>query len=170
MHTSAEFKVQHLGFAWVKGTIYGISGEIQFEPGKIAEAAFNGKLDVSTLTTGNEQRDGHLKGADFFDLENYPEIKFSTKSVEETSENSAKVTGDLTIKDTTKEVELDVKFNGTGTKMGNEGETLTVASFSITSKLNRYDFGLTWNVELPGGKLLVGKDVELSIEVEAIQE
>lgn len=166
-HSSANFSIQHLGFAKVSGTIFGVGGNIAFDPENPNDAEFNGVLDVKTLTTGVEQRDGHLKSDDFFDVENYPEITFTSKSVE-ASEDTAKIRGDLTIKGVTKEVELEADLLGIGEKDMGEGP-VEVAAFVLRTKVNRYDFGLEWNMELPSGKLLVGKEVTIEVNIEAVK-
>lgn len=169
-HATADFRAQHLGIAWVKGIITGITGSIELDPENIEASKFEGTLDATTLNTGQEQRDGHLKSADFLDVENYKEIKFVSKSVEKITETNAKVIGDMTIKDTTKEVELDVTFYGTTEKQNMEGAMETVAAFSILTTIDRYDFGINWNVDLPGGKFLVGKEIKIEVNLEAIKE
>lgn len=169
-HASAEFKVQHLGLSWVRGQIFGVTGEIEYDPQNPAAAQFHGKLDVDTLNTGVEMRDGHLKSADFFDVANHPQIEFVSKDVNMSSDNQADVTGDLTIRGTTLPTNLKVAFLGVTEKFEQDGSSHNVAAFTITAKLNRQDFGLKWNVDLPGGKVLVGNEVEIVVEVEAIEQ
>lgn len=171
-HGTAEFKVQHLGIAWVLGQIYGITGDIEFDPASPETAKFNAEIDLNTLTTGQEQRDGHLKSADFFDVVNHPQMKFESTKFEKVDDKNYKLTGNLTIKDTTKEVEIAAQFLGETDKPAMDGtdNMLHVAAFSLHTKLDRRDFGLTWNVDLPGGKVLVGNEVEIEVEFEAIKE
>jgi polyisoprenoid-binding protein YceI len=169
-HASATFKVQHLGISWVRGQVFGMKGEVNYDPENIEATTFNGTLDVATVNSGNEMRDGHLKSPDFFDVANYPEIKFVSKSVSKVDENHAKVTGDLTIKDVTKEVVLDVEFHGINKRpsaIDPEGQERDVAAFSAKTNLNRNDYGLKWNMDLANGMVLVGNEVELFIEIEA---
>jgi polyisoprenoid-binding protein YceI len=168
-HSSAKFSVQHLGVSWVSGQIFGVSGEIDFEPGQIEQAAINAKLDAATITTGNEQRDGHLKSPDFLDVENYKEVTFVSKSVKKLAEDKAILTGDLTIKDVAREVDLEVRFLEAGIKPGQDGSSQNVAGFLATAEINREDFGLKWNMDLSNGKVLVGNTVKIEIEVEALK-
>ena len=168
-HASATFKVQHLGISWVRGQVFGMKGEIEYDPTNIESTKFDGTLDVNTITSGNEMRDGHLKSADFFDVANFPEIKFLSKSVSKVDETHAKVTGDLTIKDVTKEVVLDIEFHGVSQRpsaIDPEGKERDVAAFTAKTKVNREEFGLKWNMDLANGKVLVGNEVELTIELE----
>jgi polyisoprenoid-binding protein YceI len=157
-----------MGIAWVNGTVNGVSGEIEFDPENPESASFKGELDVSTINTGMDKRDMHLKGEEFFDVENHPTMKFETKNVEIESDQKSKVTGELTIKDTTKDVVLDVNFNGTGERPDNNGDMEKVAAFTIETTIDRTDFGLDWNMELPGQKLLVGNEVRINVEIEAV--
>jgi polyisoprenoid-binding protein YceI len=159
-----------MGIAWVNGSITGVSGEIVFDPENPDSASFTGKLDVNTIHTGQEKRDMHLKGEDFFDVEDYPEMKFETKEVDIKSDTESEVTGDLTIRDKTNEVDLEVKFNGTGERPNNDGGMDTVASFTLETMIDRRDYGLDWNMELPGGNLLVGNKVQIVVEVEAVKQ
>ncbi len=167
-HSTANFSVKHLGFAKVSGSIFGVNGEIEFDPENPNAAKFSGVIDVTTLNTGVEQRDGHLKSDDFFDVENYPEMKFESKSVTADGDK-ATIVGDLTIKDVTKEIKLEADLLGVGEKDMGEGAE-EVAAFVLKTKVNRYDFGLEWNMELPSGHLLVGKEVEIEVNVEAVKE
>lgn len=169
-HASAEFKVQHLGLSWLRGQMFGVTGEIEYDPQNPENAKFQGKIDVNTLSTGVEMRDGHLKSADFFDVANYPHIEFMSKSVKMISDKSADVEGDLTIRGTTLPTKIKVDFLGSTEKFEQDGSKKHVAAFTITTKLNRQDFGLKWNVDLPNGKVLVGNEVEVVVEVEAIEQ
>lgn len=169
-HATAEFKVKHLGIAWVPGTITGISGDISFNTDNLQESNFSAELDLNTISTGLAQRDGHLKSADFFDVEKFPKMTFKSTSVEKKDESNFIIKGNLTIKETTKEVEVMATYHGQTQKPNMDESMSTVAAFTLKSKLDRRDFGLNWNVDLPGGKLLVGNDVEINIELEAIAE
>lgn len=168
-HATAQFKAKHLGIAWVPGNMYGISGEINFDQNNLSEAKFVAEIDASTLTTGLEQRDMHLKGADFFDVENHPKIKFESSNVESSGENSYLVKGNLTIKGISKEVTLEVVFMGETVKFNQDGTSSTVSSFSTETQIDRRDFGITWNIDLPGGNLLVGNEVVIDVNLEAIK-
>jgi polyisoprenoid-binding protein YceI len=169
-HSSANFKVKHMGIAFVHGSITGVTGEINFVPENPGEASFSGKLDISTVTTGHEKRDGHLKGEEFFDVENYPEAEFESKEVEVESDTESEVKGDLTIRDKTEEVELEVEFNGVAQRPDGSGNMDDVAAFTIEAEIDRTDFGLDWNMELPGDRMMVGNKVQITVEVEAIKQ
>ena len=169
-HAFAEFKVKHMGIAWVTGHMFGVTGDIDYDPENPSQAKFNGKLDATTITTGNEMRDGHLKSDDFLDVDKHQFIEFKSTSVKLDGENDSKVKGELTIRGVTKEVELWVTFEGTIQKPNQEGGMDTVAAFMLTTTIDRKDFGLDWNMELPGGNWMVGDNVDIRVDVEAIQQ
>ncbi len=160
-HTQAEFIARHLMVTKVRGGFQELSGTIV-----VAEDPRDSKvevvIDVASVTSGTADRDAHLKSADFFDVETYPEIRFVSKKVEPKGSRWT-LTGDLTIKDVTKPVTLDFDFVGiTNDPWGN-----AKAAFSATTEVAREDWGLTWNVALEGGGVLVSKTVKLEIEAQA---
>lgn len=163
-HTTAEFSARHMMITTVRGRFAPPTGSISFDPAAAAVASVEAVIDATTLTTGLADRDNHLKSGDFLDVANFPQITFKSTSVEPTSDTTANVTGDLTIRDVTRPVTLNVEFLGTqkdpwgGTRAG----------FTATTKINREDWGLTWNVALEAGGILVGKDITLNLEVEGI--
>jgi polyisoprenoid-binding protein YceI len=164
-HTSVDFKVKHMMVTTVKGRFTGVHGRIigNIEEPHLAEVDVT--IDASTVDTRNDQRDAHLRSADFLDAENYPQITFKSTRVERASDDEVKVIGDLTIRGVTKEVTLNVEINGFGkTPFGTE-----VAGLTATTTLNRKDFGLNWNVALETGGWLVGETVKVEIDVEAIK-
>ncbi|PKC51538.1 Lipid/polyisoprenoid-binding, YceI-like protein, partial [Rhizophagus irregularis] len=118
-------------------------------------------LDVASINTRNTDRDNHLKGADFFDVEKYPSITFKSTSIEKDGDDY-KLTGDLTIKDVTKPVTFEVEFGGKGTNPWG----VEVYGFEAEAKINREEFGLTWNAALETGGVLVGKDIKIKVELE----
>ena len=123
-------------------------------------------MQAASINTGSDMRDGHLKGADFLDVEKYPTIVFTLKSVKENGNDNFKAIGDLTIKDVTKEITLDYEHSGTATDpYGN-----TKVGGTLTGTINRTDWGLVWNVPLGGGGLLVGEKVKLEIDGELALE
>lgn len=168
-HAAVEFKVQHRGISWVRGIISEAEGIVDFEPSDLSTLKFEANINVATINTGNGMRDGHLKSPDFFDVANFPKSTLKSTSVKEVNGNIAVVQAELTIKNITKEVTAEVTFLGTTEKMNQDGSSSKIAAFSASAKFNREDFGLTWNMDLPGGKFLVGKEVELNIDVEVIQ-
>jgi len=163
-HSEVTFKVKHMMITNVTGqlTDYAVAVVTADDNFSNAQVVFSGKL--SSLTTGNEQRDAHLRSADFFDAENHQEIKFKSTSFAKHG-NDYKLTGDLTIKGVTRPLTLDVDFAGIQKDpWGN-----TKAGFSISGKLNRKDFGLNWNAALETGGVLVGDDVRIASEIQLIK-
>lgn len=163
-HTSADFVVKHMMITTVRGTFDNVSGTINFDPENPSAAAVEAKIEAKSISTGVADRDNHLRSADFFDVENYPYLTFTSKRVSAADATNAKVVGDLTIRGVTKEVTLDVEFGGSGVNPWG----MHVAGFSATTKINREDFGLTWNQALEAGGVLVGKEIKIELNVEAI--
>jgi polyisoprenoid-binding protein YceI len=162
-HSSAHFSVRHMMISNVKGEFTKVSGTVTFSADNLADSKVEATIDVASLHTHDEQRDAHLKSADFFDVAKYPEIKFVSKSIEPHGQGEYKMKGDLTIHGVTKEVTLDVEGPTPEVKdpWGN-----TKAGATATVKINRKDFGLVWNVALEAGGVLVGEAVSISLEVE----
>ena len=154
-HSEIEFKVKHLMISTVKGNFSTFSGGIQ-EDGTVSVS-----MNVNSINTGNSDRDNHLKSADFFNSEEYPTIQFNGKM----SEDMASIVGEITIKGITKQIALDVDYNGTSVDpWGN-----TKHGWEITSTINRNDFGLTWNAPLEAGGVLVSEEVKLKIDVQMME-
>jgi polyisoprenoid-binding protein YceI len=166
-HSSAQFKVRHMMIANVKGEFDKVSGTVNFDPANPAASSVDATIDVSTISTRDEQRDGHLKSADFLDVEKYPTITFKSKKVTATGGDSFNVVGDLTIRDVTKEVTLNVE-ELTGEAKDPWGNMRRGAT--AKTRVNRKDFGMTFNVALEAGGFLVGEDVDLTIDVEMIRQ
>ena len=163
-HSTVGFVTRHLMVSKVRGQFSEYSADLV-----IADRPEDSRVDVTiqvaSVTTNDEGRDGHLLSPDFFDAETYPTITFRTTSVEPVGDDEWKVTGDLTVRDVTKPVVLSVEFAGVSSDpWGN-----TRAGFSATTEIDREEFGLTWNQPLAGGGVLVGKKVKLELEVQAIQ-
>lgn len=157
-HSEVQFKVKHLMMTNVTGSFKTLNAQLNanedFSDTKVSFSA-----DIASVDTGNEQRDGHLKGADFFDVEKFPKISFES---DQYNAKEGTLKGNLTIKGVTKPVTLDVEFNGVHKDpWGN-----LKAGFSLNGKINRKDWGLTWNAALEGGGVLVSEDVKLSAEVQ----
>jgi polyisoprenoid-binding protein YceI len=166
-HTLAEFSTRHMMITTVKGRFGGVKGTIVADAAAPERAVVEVELDASSIDTRNEQRDAHLRSADFLDVANHPKITFSSTGVEGTWSEPGdrfRVRGDLTIRGVTREVVLDVTFEGTGRDPWG-GER---ASFTAAATLDRRDFGLTWNQVLESGGVLVSHDVRLSIEAQAV--
>jgi polyisoprenoid-binding protein YceI len=164
-HTDVIFAAKHMMVTTVRGKFATVSGSLQLDPENPTAAIGSFIIDAASLNTGVEQRDGHLRSPDFFDVQNFPEISFISTSVTPKGDDDYAVTGDLTIRGTTKPVTLDVEYLGLFSSMGGARR----AGFHATTKINREDWGLTWNVGLEAGGWLVGKDVKLEIDL-AIEE
>ena len=165
-HTSVGFSAKHLGVATVRGSFGQVAADLELDdPNDPTTGRGTVTIQSASITTGQEQRDGHLKSPDFLDVEKYPEIVFMVKSIVSDGDRH-KVTGDLTIKGVTKEIALDYEHSGSVVDpYGN----LKVGG-TLTGTINRSDWGLTWNVPLGGGGLLVGEKVKLEIDGELAQE
>ncbi|PZN11854.1 MAG: polyisoprenoid-binding protein [Bacillota bacterium] len=167
-HSTVEFSVRHMMISTVKGYFGKIEGSVvaQDIQDLTKGATIEARIDVNTIDTREPQRDEHLKSPDFFDAANHPTIEFRSKRIERSGSNSYKLTGDLTIRGTTKEVTWDLTFEGSGRDpWGNER-----AAFHAETKINRKDFGLQWNMVLETGGLLVGEEVRVSVDIEVVQQ
>ena len=165
-HSSAEFKVKHMMISNVKGRFTGLSGTLLEHATDKSLSSFEASIDVSTINTGDPQRDAHLKSADFFDVEKYPTMTLKSTKVEPKGEAEYRVTGDLTIHGVTKPVALEVEGPSAPAKdpWGN-----TRIGLSATGKINRKDYGLNWNAALETGGFLVGEDVQITLDVQFIK-
>ena len=166
-HSEVHFKVKHLMITNVTGSfnIFNINAETEEEDFTKAKVDFT--ADAASINTGNEQRDGHLKSADFFDAEKYPQIKFTaTKCESVDNDGSYELHGNLTIKDVTKPVKLDIEFGGVVKDIyGN-----TKAGFTINGKINRKDYGLTWSAVTEAGGVVVSDEVKIDCEIQLIEQ
>lgn len=162
-HTTVEFIVRHLMIAKVRGRFNTFQGTIELAPGSDVPQAVNVKIDAASVDTREPQRDEHLRSADFFEVEKFEHLTFTSKRIEGTPDDF-KVYGDLTIHGVTKEVVLDGEFEGRqADPWGNER-----AGFSAETKISRKDFGLLWNAALETGGVVVGDDVRIELNVEAV--
>jgi polyisoprenoid-binding protein YceI len=161
-HTSVAFSAKHLGVATVRGRFTKVSGELDVDnPNDPTTASGTITIDASSIDTGNDQRDSHLRAADFFDVEKYPTITFRVSRVEKNGDDY-RVDGDLTIREVTKPLSLAYEHGGVVTDpYGN-----TKVGGTLTGTINRGDWGLTWNVPLGGGGLLVGDKIKLEVDGE----
>jgi polyisoprenoid-binding protein YceI len=163
-HTSVEFSVKHLMISTVKGRFADVEGTVTVPGDAVGDATVEVVIKAASIDTRNEQRDRHLRSADFFDVEQFPELTFTSTAIEG-SKDEFTVTGDLTIRGITKPVTLEATFEGQGkdpwggTRMG----------FSASGKFDRRDFGLVWNQALEAGGVMVSNDVKLQIDAELIQ-
>jgi len=164
-HTVIGFSAKHMMVTTVRGKFTKFSGELDLDEQQPEQSSVNVTIDTDSITTGQEQRDGHLRSPDFFDAANYPTITFKSTKVEQKSEDRYHIYGDLTIHGVTREVPLDVTLEGHGKNPYGK----RVAGFTITGTLNRKDFGLNWNVALESGGWLVSDQVKLEIDVEVAE-
>ncbi|WP_461452013.1 YceI family protein [Mucilaginibacter sp.] len=162
MHSEVQFKVKHLVISTVSGFFKSFEGELDTENDDFTNAKINFSLDINSIDTNQSQRDEHLKSAEFFDAEKYPKISFKSTSFTKSGDDEYKLVGDLTVKDVTKQVTLDVEFGGAADDFyGN-----TKAGFEISGKINRKDFGLTWSGVTEAGAVVVGEDIKLLINAQ----
>lgn len=162
MHSEVHFKVKHLVISTVTGTFKVFEGSFETTSDDFTNADISFALDVNSIDTNQEQRDEHLKSADFFDAGTYPKIIFKSTSFTKKDDEEYELIGDLTIRDITKSVKLDVEYGGIATDFyGN-----TKAGFELKGKINRKDYGLTWNGITEAGSIVVGEDIKLDINVQ----
>jgi polyisoprenoid-binding protein YceI len=162
-HSVAAFTIRHMMITLVHGMANRVSGTIAFDPADPASVSVEAHIDVASLTTGVPQRDAHLHSPDFFDAERFPAIHFRSTGAELMAERELLVRGELTVRGVTRPVVLDVAFSGPVTS--DDGDTSM--GFQATTALNREDFGLAWNVPVGKTGFMVGKHVNLSVDIEA---
>ena len=161
-HSEVHFKVKHLVISTVTGTFKSFDGSLETESEDFNEAEIQFFLDTTSIDTNQEQRDAHLKSADFFDAENYPKINFQSISFNKISDHEYELVGNLTVKDVTKTVKLSAEYGGSATDFyGN-----LKAGFEVTGKISRKDFGLTWSGITEAGAIVVGDEIKLNINVQ----
>jgi len=162
-HTQAEFGVRHMMISTVRGRFAEVAGTITVDPDDLASTSVDVRIGANSIDTGNEDRDKHLRSADFFDVESHPEITFRSSRVNAVN-GRLEVHGDLTIRGTTREVVLDAEELGAGLDPWGQQRV----AFRGETRINRKDFGLTWNQALEAGGVLVGDEVRITLEVQAI--
>lgn len=163
-HSTVEFKVRHLGFSKVTGRFNSYDAKFELDPEDLSSLRIDAKVDAASIHTGDEKRDAHLRSADFFDVENHPHLVFESTGVKRVSGEEIIVEGNLTIRGTTRPVELQGKYLGTATDPWGGSRV----AFEGTTRINREEFGLTWNQALETGGFLVGKDVEIALDVQGV--
>jgi polyisoprenoid-binding protein YceI len=166
VHSAAEFKVKHMMISNVKGQFTGLKGVLTLDPDDLLHSKIEATIDASSINTRDPQRDAHLKSPDFFDVQKFPTLSFNSRHVSRSGESELAVDGDLTIHGITREVTFEVEGPTAPTKdpWGN-----TRLGLSATTKINRKDFGLTWNAALETGGILVGDEVTITLDVEFVQ-
>lgn len=161
-HSEIEFSVKHMMISTVKGQFQDFDITVESDSENLENAKIDVSIKTGSVSTKNEQRDQHLMSGDFFDTAAYPIIKFSSTGIESTGDGEFKLKGDLTIKDITKPVAFDVELGGVAKDpWGNQK-----AGYTVTGKINRTEFGLTWNTALETGGVLVGDDVKFQANLE----
>ncbi len=173
-HTAAEFAVRHMMVSWVRGHFKNITGTIEFDPENPGKSSVDTSIHTAELWSGDPDRDGHLRASDFLDVENHSTITFTGSEVEVIGKNDFRVTGDLTLRGVTRTVTLEVNYLGQWDTPfwvdGKDRGPKTRAGFVAKTTIDRNDFGISWNGELEKGGVVVGKDVLVTIDVEALLE
>ena len=164
-HSSADFGVTHLMISTVRGEFHGVTGTVVVDDANIGNSTVNVTIDATTVDTREPDRDKHLKSDAFFEVANYPAITFKSTKVEKNADGSLKVTGDLTIRGNTKSVVLTATAPKPAIK---DPWGLQRTAASATTKVNRQDFGVSWNQKLDGGGVVVGDDVNITLDVEMV--
>lgn len=165
-HTVVEFAVKHMMIATVRGNFGQVEGTLRLDERDPSRSTVEAKIDVASIDTRQSQRDEHLRSADFFDVANHPTMEFRSRRVEQVSKDRYRVTGDLTIRGETREVELDVTEGG---RIRDPWGADRIA-FSAEGKIDRTEFGLKWNQALEAGGVVVSNEVRISIEAQAVAE
>ena len=172
-HTAAEFRARHMMVTWVRGSFRNVPGQLEFDPAHPRLLAVEALIDVSTCSTGVEARDNHLRSPDFFHCERFPKMRFKSTSVVEIGAVDYKVTGDLTIRDVTRPVTMDVRYLGSWEtpwwEDGVDKGPKTRAGFVAKTRIDRYDFGVSWNDTMPDGGIVVSPEIAIVIDAEAIK-
>jgi polyisoprenoid-binding protein YceI len=160
-HTNVKFSVSHLVISDVEGIFKTVDGSMESSKADFSDAKINFTVEVASISTDNDMRDNHLKSDDFFNAAKYPQMKFVSTSFTPLGDNKYKLQGTLTIRDITRQITFDVKYGGTVAAMGG-----THAGFKATSKIDRFDYNLKWDKATESGNLVVGKEVEITVNVD----
>jgi polyisoprenoid-binding protein YceI len=164
-HSEIQFKIKHLVITTVTGHFTSFSGAMEAAD-DFSQANIHFEADVNSISTNNEQRDAHLKGADFFDVEKFPKLSFQSTKFEKTGDDEFELTGDLSIRDVTRQVTFTVEYGGTATDPWGQVK----AGFELKGKINRKDFGLTWNALTEAGGALVSEEVKLAANIQLVKK
>ncbi|WP_348266061.1 YceI family protein [Edaphobacter paludis] len=166
-HSSAQFTIRHLMISNVRGDFKSVKGTVVYDPENLANTSIQAEIDVHSLNTRDENRDAHVKSAEFFHAEKYPSIAFKSNKVESAGDGELKVTGGLTILGVTKEVVL--KVEGPSDEAKDPWGNLRIGA-SGSTKIKRSDFGLTWNAMLETGGVMLGDDVKIELDLELVKQ
>jgi polyisoprenoid-binding protein YceI len=164
-HSGIHFSIRHMVIAKVRGAFKAFSGAVRLDEQSPLASVVSVRIETASIDTGVEQRDAHLKSPDFFDAARFPTLSFDSTKVEQGSGNTLRVTGNLTIRDVTREVVLEAEQLGVSKDPWGQ----TRAAFEAKTSIDRRDFGLTWNQALEAGGVLVGEKVEITIELQAVK-
>ena len=162
-HSSIGFQAKHMMISKVKGHFDRFNSELDINPEDLSGGNIQFEVEIASINTNNEDRDNHLRSADFFDAETHPTMKFVATDIKKVDDDEYKITGDLSIRGVTKPVTFDAEYNGKGTNPWG----VEVVAFEAEGKINRKDFGLNWNSALETGGVLVSDDIKIHIEIEA---
>jgi polyisoprenoid-binding protein YceI len=165
-HSEADFAIKHMAISTVHGTFRGVSGTVHFDPDNIGASSVDATIDVKTVNTGVDARDGHLRGPEFFEVEKYPTMTFKSTSVKKMSDGYD-VYGDLTIHGVSRPVTLRLETPG---KPQMDAKGLAHCGFTATTMINRKDFGLLYAQKTTGGDAMLGDDVKIELNIEAIRQ
>ena len=165
-HSEITFKVKHLMITNVTGSFTKFDATLEAEKADFTDAKISFEADVNSISTNNEQRDGHLKSDDFFAADKFPALSFVSSALTQVDGSDYKLAGDLTIKGVTKPVELAVEFGGTATDPWGQSK----AGFEVSGKIKRSEFGLTWNAATEAGGVMVSDEVKLQLNVQFIKQ
>ncbi len=165
-HSQVQFAVRHMMISNVRGRFENFTGTVDFDEANPARSSVTVQIEAASINTREPQRDGHLKSPDFLNAEQYPYLTFKSKRIEKVEGNRARIVGDLTIRDVTREVALDVEYAG----QAKSPWGTTSAGFSATARINRKDWGLVWNHTLETGGVLVGDEINVNIDLEIVKQ
>jgi polyisoprenoid-binding protein YceI len=173
-HSAAEFRARHMMVTWVRGSFKNIEGKLDFDPAHPERLAVETTIAASTCWTGEATRDNHLRSPDFLSCERFPDIRFKSTGVALIGPSDYRVTGDLTIRDVTRSVPLSVRYLGMWQtpwwEDGVDKGPKTRAGFTARARIDRYDFNVNWNDQMPDGGVVVSPQIFIVIDVEAIQQ
>ncbi len=165
-HSEINFTVRHMMISNVRGQFEKFTGTVDFNEDDPTKSTVDVQIEAASINTKEPPRDNHLRSADFFDAEHYPYLTFKSKRVIKTGDNTGRIVGDLTIRDITREVTLDVEYSG----QAQSPWGTTSAGFSATTTINRKDWDLNWNKALETGGVLVGDQIKIAIEIEVVKQ
>ncbi len=163
-HSVVDFTVGHLGISKIRGRFLGITATLDVGD-ELADTSLTADIDMSTVDTGNADRDGHLRSTDIFDAETHPTMRFVSTSIADAGDGAYRLNGDLTIHGVTRSEQLDVAFSGTG---ANPLDGSTRAGFEATGRIDRTAYGIEWNVPLPAGGFMLANEIDLTISAQLV--